>query len=123
MSGRLILIGLLAFLGLAFLAIILGLYRYLKRKDSSGKSLMEEPVNEETDTTKMELGELLVYGAILLVAVLFGLRMMDRGGIGFSNLASAIIVPPVMALFNSSTLYGDGVCYYWCASKRPSDYS
>ena len=49
MSGRLIFIGLLAFLGLAFLAIILGLYRYLKRKDSSGKPLMEEPGSERRD--------------------------------------------------------------------------
>ena len=116
MSGRLILIGLLAFLGLAFLVIILGLYRYLKRKDLSGKSLMEEPVNEETDTTKMELGELLVYGAILLVAVLFGLRMMDRGGIGFSNLASAIIVPPVMALFNARKRTGKAIFVFIVAA-------
>ena len=86
MSGRLIFIGLLGFLGLAFLAIILGLYYYLKRKDLSGKSLMEEAVNEETDTTKMGLGEFLVYGSIILVAVLLVLRMMDKVGTGFSNL-------------------------------------
>lgn len=101
MSGRLILIGLLAFLGLAFLVIILGLYRYLKRKDLSGKSLMEEAVNKETDTTKMGLGELLVYASTILVALLLGLRMMDKVGTGFSNLATAIIMPPVMALFNA----------------------
>jgi len=100
-SGRLIFIGLLGFLGLAFLAIILGLYHYLKRKDLSGKSLMEEAVNEETDTTKMGLGEFLVYGSIVLVALLLVLRMMDKVGTGFSNLATAIIMPPVMALFNA----------------------
>ena len=51
--GRLIFILLLSVSGLIFLAVIFGMYIYMKRTVSGGKSLMEEAVNEQTDTTKM----------------------------------------------------------------------
>jgi len=101
MSGRLILIGLVSFLGIIFLAIVIKIYIYMKRTVSNGKSLMEEAVNKQKNTTKMKLGEFLVYASIILVALLFGLRIIEKGGTGFSNLATVIAVPPIMALFNA----------------------
>ena len=47
--GRLIFILLLSVSGLIFLAIIFGMYIYMKRTVSGGKSLMEEPVNEQPE--------------------------------------------------------------------------
>lgn len=62
---------------------------------------MAEAVNEQTDTTKMELSEFLVYASSILGAILFALQVIKKGGSGFSNLATTIILPPVMALFNA----------------------
>ena len=58
--GRMIAIGSLVFLGLAFLGIGLGLYFFLKRLVVNGESVLDEPVNEQTRTDKMGLGEVLV---------------------------------------------------------------
>lgn len=101
MGGRLIFIGIISIMGLVFSAIILKMYFYMKKRASDGKSLMEEAVNEQTNTEKMRFGEFLVYASIILVAVLFGLHIMEKGGTGFSNLATALVLPPVMALFNA----------------------
>ena len=96
--GRLIFILLLSVSGLIFLAIIFGMYIYMKRTVSGGKSLMEEAVNEQTDTTKMELSEFLVYASSILGTILFALRVIKKGGSGFSNLATYIILPPVFTV-------------------------
>ena len=82
---------------------------YMKRTVSSGKSLMEEAVNEQTDTTKMVLSEFLVYVSSILGAILFALRVIKQGGSGFSNLATYIILPPLMALFNARKRTGRSI--------------
>ena len=71
MSARLVFIGLLSIMGVVFLLIILGMYIYMKRTTSSGKSLMEEAVNEQKNTEKMGLGEFLIYGSFIVIAVLY----------------------------------------------------
>lgn len=76
--GRLIFILLLSVSGLIFLAVIFGMYIYMKRTVSGGKSLMEEPVNKQTDTTKMRFSEFLVYASVILGAVLFALQVIKR---------------------------------------------
>lgn len=77
MGGRLIFISLISFLGISFLAIIAGMYFYMKRTVSGGKSLLDEAVNMEENTSRMTLGELLVYVSAILVALLFAVRLMD----------------------------------------------
>lgn len=109
MGGRLIFISLISFLGISFLAIIAGMYYYMKRTVSGGKSLLDEPVNMEENTSRMTLGELLVYVSAILVALLFAVRLMDRGGSRFANLAKFIVLPPVMAFFNARKRTGRSV--------------
>ena len=109
MGGRLIFISLISFLGISFLAIIAGMYFYMKRTVSGGKSLLDEAVNMEENTSRMTLGELLVYVSAILVALLFAVRLMDRGGSGFANLAKFIVLPPVMAFFNARKRTGRSV--------------
>lgn len=101
MSARLVFIGLLSIMGVVFLLIILGMYIYMKRTTSSGKSLMEEAVNEQKNTEKMGLGEFLIYGSFIVIAVLYVIQMMNRESGGSPILAKAILLPPVMALFNA----------------------
>lgn len=99
--GRMIAIGSLVFLGLAFLGIGLGLYFFLKRLVVNGESVLDEPVNEQTRTDKMGLGELLVYLSIIAIAGVFVVQIMSRGGTGNAILARIVILPPIMALFNA----------------------
>lgn len=101
MSARLVFIGLLSIMGVVFSLIILGMYIYMKRTTSSGKSLMEEAVNEQKNTEKMGLGEFLIYGSFIVIAVLYVIQMMNRESGGSPILAKAILLPPVMALFNA----------------------
>lgn len=99
--GRMIAIGSLVFLGLAFLGIGLGMYFFLKRLVVNGKSVLDEPVNEQTRTDKMRLGELLVYLSMIVIAGVFVVQIMSRGGTGNAILARIVILPPIMALFNA----------------------
>ena len=99
--GRMIAIGSLVFLGLAFLGIGLGMYFFLKRLVVNGKSVLDEPVNEQTRTDKMGLGELLVYLSMIVIAGVFVVQIMSRGGTGNAILARIVILPPIMALFNA----------------------
>lgn len=99
--GRMIVIGSLIFLGLAFLGIGLGMYFFLKRLVVNGKSVLDEPVNEQTRTDKMGLGELLVYLSMIAIAGVFVVQIMSRGGTGNAILARIVILPPIMALFNA----------------------
>ena len=101
MSGRLVFIAMISFLGISFFAIILGMYLYMKRTVSKGKSLLDEAVNKQENTSKMTFEEFLVYISAIFVALLFAVKLMDIGGTGFSNLATFIVLPPVMALFNA----------------------
>ncbi|MGX7073775.1 hypothetical protein ACWOB6_04450 [Falseniella ignava] len=99
--GRMIAIGSLVFLGLAFLGIGLGMYFFLKRLVVNGKSVLDEPVNEQTRTDKMGLGELLVYLSMIVIAGVFVVQIMSRGGTGNAILARIVILPPILALFNA----------------------
>lgn len=99
--GRIVVISSLAFLALAFLGIGLGMYFFLKRLVVNGKSVLDEPVNEQTRTDKMGLGELLVYLSMIALAGVFVVQIMSRGGTGNVILAKIVILPPIMALFNA----------------------
>ena len=100
--ARMIFIGLLAFFAIACIGIGVGMYFWMKRTMVGGEPLMDRPVNEQTRTDKMGAGELLVYGSIIAVAALLAvLIMQEQGGGGSAILAKAILLPPVMALFNA----------------------
>ena len=99
--GRIVVISSLAFLALAFLGIGLGMYFFLKRLVVNGKSVLDEPVNEQNRTDKMGLGELLVYLSMIAIAGVFVVQIMSRGGTGNAILARIVILPPIMALFNA----------------------
>lgn len=116
MSARLVLVWLLSFLGMVFIAIIYNMYIFMTKKEPGKKSLMEEAVNEDKNTDKMGIGEFLVYTSMILVALLFGLQIMDKGGSGFSNLAKSLIVPPVMALFNARKRTGKTIFLFMVAA-------
>ena len=116
MSVRLVFIWLLSFLGMVFFAIIYNMYIFMTKKEPGKKSLMEEAVNEDKNTDKMGIGEFLVYTSMILVALLFGLQIMDKRGSGFSNLAKSLIVPPVMALFNARKRTGKTIFLFMVAA-------
>ena len=100
--ARMIFIGLLALFAIACIGIGVGMYFWMKRTMVGGEPLMNRPVNEQTRTDKMGAGELLVYGSIIAVAALLAvLIMQEQGGGGSAILAKAILLPPVMALFNA----------------------
>ena len=99
--ARMIFIGLLVFFALACIGIGFGMYFWMKRTMVDGEPLMNRPVNEQTRTDKMGAGELLVYGSIIAVAALLAVLIMQEQGGGSAILAKAILLPPVMALFNA----------------------
>ena len=99
--ARMIFIGLLVFFALACIGIGFGMYFWMKRTMVGGEPLMNRPVNEQTRTDKMGAGELLVYGSIIAVAALLAVLIMQEQGGGSAILAKAILLPPVMALFNA----------------------
>lgn len=109
MSARVVFIGILAFLGAAFLAIIFGIYIYYKRADKTGKSIWNEVVNEQSNTSKMSISELMVYVSDIVVAGIFGIQIMKQAGSGFAPLAKCILLPPVMALFNARKRTGKSI--------------
>ena len=55
MSARQAILGLIALLGLGFLTIIFSMYKFMKNRGIAGKSLMESPVNDQADDSKMGL--------------------------------------------------------------------
>lgn len=101
MGGRFVFIGMLSFLGILFFGIFVKAYACMKRVGSDGKSMMEEAVNEETNTERMGLVEFLGYAVAILTALYFAIRLINKGGSGFSNLGRMIVLPSVMALFNA----------------------
>ena len=54
MSARLVFIWLLSFLVMVFFAIIYNMYIFMTKKEPGKKSLMEEAVNEDKNTDKMD---------------------------------------------------------------------
>jgi hypothetical protein len=76
-------IGILSFMGIAFFVIGLGTYIYMKRTVSGEKNLMEEVVNEQTRTSKLEFHEILRYVILIFGAVIFLFYMVYGAKIRF----------------------------------------
>ncbi|ETT01920.1 hypothetical protein HMPREF1497_2381, partial [Fusobacterium sp. CM21] len=99
--AKMIFIGLLAFFAIACIGIGFGMYYWMKHTMVDGKPIIDQPVNEQTRTDKMGVGEFLVYASIIVIAALLAVSVMQEGGSGSAILAKAILLPAVMALFNA----------------------
>lgn len=99
--GRTVIIGTLIAFAIFNLLLGLGFYLFLKKRRENGQSLYETPVNQQTRTEKLSLGEILVYLSLIVIAVIFAFQTLNRGGVGNSILAKMILLPAIMALFNA----------------------
>ena len=99
--GRTVIIGTLIVFAIFNLLLGLGFYLFLKKRRENGQSLYESPVNQQTRTEKLGLGEILVYLTLIAIAGVFAFQTLNRGGVGNSILAKMIILPALMALFNA----------------------
>ena len=63
--------------------------------------MYETPVNQQTRTEKLGLGEIFVYLTLIAIAGIFAFQTLNRGGVGNSILAKMILLPALMALFNA----------------------
>lgn len=99
--GRTVIIGTLIVFAIFNLLLGLGLYLFLKKRKENGRSLYEIPVNQQTRTEKLGLGEILVYLSLIAIAGIFAFQTLNRGGVGNSILAKMILLPALMALFNA----------------------
>ena len=109
MSARQAILGLIALLGLGFLTIIFSMYKFMKNRGIAGKSLMESPVNDQADDSKMGLGELFIYISFIAIPLISVIQMINEGSAGSPILAKFIILPPVMALFNARKRTGKSI--------------
>ena len=98
---RTVIIGTLIAFAIFNLLLGLGFYLFLKKRRENGQSLYESPVNQQTRTEKLGLGEILVYLTLIAIAGVFAFQTLNRGGVGNSILAKMIILPALMALFNA----------------------
>ena len=99
--GRTVIIGILMVFAIFNLLLVLGFYLFLKKRKENGQSLYETPVNQQTRTEKLGLGEILVYLTLIAIAGIFAFQTLNRGGVGNSILAKMILLPALMALFNA----------------------
>ena len=99
--GRTVIIGTLIVFAIFNLLLGLGFYLFLKQRKENGQSLYETPVNQQTRTEKLGLGEILVYLTLIAIAGMFAFQTLNRGGVGNSILAKMILLPALMALFNA----------------------
>ena len=99
--GRTVIIGTLIVFAIFNLLLGLGFYLFLKKRKENGQSLYETPVNQQTRTEKLGLGEILVYLSLIVIAGIFAFQTLNRGGVGNSILAKMILLPAIMALFNA----------------------
>ena len=99
--GRMVIIGTLIAFAIFNLLLGLGFYLFLKKRRDNGQSLYETPVNQQTRTEKLGLGEILVYLSLIAIAGIFAFQTLNRGGVGNSILAKMILLPALMALFNT----------------------
>ena len=98
MSVRLLFIGLMVFLGVCFTAIALWLRSSLKKSSAYG---MRGAANNQTDTSKMKIGEIFLYILSIVITVLIVLKLMSVMGSGAAALGGMIIAIPVRAFFNA----------------------
>ena len=99
--ARTAIIGTLIVFAIFNLLLGLGFYLFLKKRKENGQSLYETPVNQQTRTEKLGLGEILVYLSLIVITGLFAFQTLNRGGVGNSILAKMILLPALMALFNA----------------------
>ena len=99
--GRTVIIGTLMVFTIFNLLLGLGFYLFLKKRRENGQSLYETPVNQQTRTEKLGLGEILVYLSLIAISGIFAFQTLNRGGVGNSILAKMILLPALMALFNA----------------------
>lgn len=99
--ARTAIIGTLIVFAIFNLLLGLGFYLFLKKRKENGQSLYETPVNQQTRTEKLGLGESLVYLSLIAIAGVFAFQTLNRGGVGNSILAKMILLPAIMALFNA----------------------
>lgn len=99
--ARTVIIGTLIAYAIFNLLLDLGFYLFLKKRKENGQSLYETPVNQQTRTEKLGLGEILIYLTLLVIAGMFAFQTLNRGGVGNSILAKMILLPALMALFNA----------------------
>ena len=99
--GRTVIIGILMVFAIFNLLLVLGFYLFLKKRKENGQSLYETPVNQQTRTEKLGLGEILVYLSLIAIAGIFAFQTLNRGGVGNSILAKMILLPAIMAFFNA----------------------
>ena len=99
--ARTAIIGTLIVFAIFNLLLGLGFYLFLKKRKENGQSLYETPVNQQTRTEKLGLGEILVYLTLIAIAGIFAFQALNRGGVGNSILAKMILLPAIMALFNA----------------------
>ena len=99
--ARTVIIGTLIAYAIFNLLLGLGFYLFLKKRKENGQSLYETPVNQQTRTEKLGLGEILIYLTLLVIAGMFAFQTLNRGGVGNSILAKMILLPALMALFNA----------------------
>lgn len=99
--ARTAIIGTLIVFAIFNLLLGLGFYLFLKKRKENGQSLYETPVNQQTRTEKLGLGEILIYLTLIAIAGMFAFQTLNRGGVGNSILAKMILLPAIMALFNA----------------------
>lgn len=99
--GRTVIIGILMVFAIFNLLLVLGFYLFLKKRKENGQSLYETPLNQQTRTEKLGLGEILVYLSLIAIAGIFAFQTLNRGGVGNSILAKMILLPAIMAFFNA----------------------
>ena len=99
--GRTLIIGTLIVFTIFNLLLGLGFYLFLKKRKENGQSLYETPVNQQTRTEKLGLGEIGVYLTLIAIVGIFAFQTLNRGGVGNSILAKMIFLPAIMALFNA----------------------
>ena len=91
--ARTVIIGTLIAFAIFNLLLGLGFYLFLKKRRENGQSLYETPVNQQTRTEKLGLGEILIYLSLIAIAGMFAFQTLNRGGVGNSVLAKMILLP------------------------------
>lgn len=110
--GRLLHIGVLIFLAAAFSIATYMLYNLYKRKIVNGKSLLDEPINENKRPDRMGIGEILVYVLMFVIAILFVVSILYKGT-RFPSVTAvvlrSILLVPIMAFVNARKRTGKAV--------------
>ena len=99
MSVRLILIGLMVFLGFWYVAILLWV---MSRLNKSSEYCMSGEKNYQSGTGKMKISDLFFHFLVIAVVLLAVIKLMSFVGPAFASLGGIIVAIPVRALLNAS---------------------